>query len=235
MADEAKVTPAEEKITADGSNEPKGTVADIIDSPKDESKSTDTETVPLSVYLSLKDDVKELKKAIKDSKESNKPSVTIEGLKDLADKYPDVNQEFIQDILASATTQAAQELDKKYAPKIEKLEADTKKESFNKAFDSIFQKAVDANPDLPKNIDKEAVKSLALTPAYQNVPIAEILNKLYGGVVEKGKFSSENDTRTDVDVETITDFSKITPEQRKRIVADPTTRQKYFAYLDTQN
>jgi hypothetical protein len=235
MADEAKVTPEEEKISPEAVETPKeGTVeAEIAkitpESPVVETK--ESQSVPLPVYLSLKDDVKELKRELKEAKESRKPAVILEGLKDLAEKYPDVSQEFIQDIITSATSKAQLEIEKKYTPILQKQEMEKQKEAFDKAFDKVFDKALKENPDLPDTIDKEVIKALAVTPAYRNVPISDILTKIYG---TKGKASSENEVRTAADAsDTVIDFSKITAEQKKQVMDDPKARAAYFKYLDT--
>jgi len=233
MADEVKEPQGEEvKIPKEG------TVEAEIKKEESEKKpeipeTKEPQTVPLSVYLALKQDVKELKQEIKDSKESRKPAVTIEGLKDLAKKYPDVNEEFLQDILTSATSQAKLEIDEKYTPMIQKQEAERQREAFDKAFDKVFDKALKDNPDLPKNVDKEAIKALALTPTYKNTPLSEILKTLYP-VSDEGKSASENDSRSaDDSVSDIVNFEKITEAQKRLIMADPVARVKYFKYLDT--
>lgn len=197
-----------------------------------ESKKPDT--VPLAVYLELKEDLKALKQEIKESKDSNKSRVAIEGVSDLAKKYPDVNEDFINDILSSATSKATKEIEAKYSPIIEKQEKAEKQAIFDRAFDNLYDKAILDNPDLPKTIDKELVKELALTPKYRNVPLSDVLVKMYGSV-NVSKSSSENDTRTSADrVSEVADFGKITPEQRSSIMEDPKARAKYFNWLDTQ-
>lgn len=232
MADEAKVTPGAEEIAT----KVEGTVeAEIAKVAPEQKAEPEPETVPLSVYLSLKDDVKELKKEIKEAKNSEKSSVIIDGVEDLAKKYPDVDKTFINDILSAATSKAQKEIDEKYSPIIQKAEQDKKLDVFNKAFDKVYDKALKDNPELPANIDKEAIKTLALTPAYKNTPIAEILTKLYG-VVEKGKETTENNMRTAGDAgEQVVNFEKMTVEQRSRVMDDPDARKKYFAYLDSKN
>ena len=229
MAEEVKATPGAEEIA------PKeGTVEAEIAKVAPETKKE--ETVPLSVYLALKEDVKELKKEIKDSKESRKPAVTIEGVKDLAKKYPDVSEDFIADILGAATSKAKIEIDEKYAPILTKQDEKEKQAAFDKAFDNVFDKALKDNPDLPSDkIDKDIVKNLALTPAYKNVPIADIMVKLYGGMTT-GKSTTENDTRTSSDRELdVVNFDKMTNEQYEAVMADPKTRKKYFDHLDKVN
>lgn len=197
-------------------------------------ESSKPDTVPLSVYLDLKADLKALKEEIRTSAKEEKSTVEVNGLSDIAKKYPDVNEDFIKDILTTATKEATSKIESKYSPIIEKQERAEKQAAFDKAFDNLFTKAISDNPDLPSNIDKDLVKELASTPKYLNVPLADILVKMYGSVKE-GRSSSENDMRTSGDrVEEIVDFGKITSEQRASIMEDPTARSKYFNWLDNQ-
>jgi hypothetical protein len=192
------------------------------------------ETVPLAVYLELKDDLKTLKQEIRDSQDSKKETVKKQGTNKLAEKYPDVNEEFMNDILNEATERATKQLDEKYTPIIEKAEQEKKQQAFDKAFDDLYNKTISDNPDLPKNIDKELIKTLAVTPKYKNVPLAELLTKMYA-VESNGKSSSENDMRSAADkVNDIVSFDNITPDQKSAIMDDPKARQKYFNWLDTQ-
>lgn len=192
------------------------------------------DTVPLAVYLELKEDLKALKQEIKESKGSERSRVANEGVSDLAKKYPDVNEDFINDILSSATSKATKEIEAKYSPIIEKQERVEKQAIFDRAFDNLYNKAILDNPDLPDTIDKELVKELALTPKYRNIPLSDILVKMYGNI-NVSKSSSENDMRSSSDrVSEVADFAKITPEQRSSIMEDPKARAKYFNWLDTQ-
>lgn len=233
MADEAIVTPeAEVKPVQEGTVE-----AEVKKNEETQTKNegkADAETVPLSVYLELKEDMKDLKKTIKESKGSEKSTVTVEGVSELAKKYPDVSQEFIEDMLSAATSTATKKVEEKYTPIIEKQEQERRQADFDRAFDNLFEGAIKDNPDLPSNIDKDLVKTLALTPKYKNVPVADILVKMYGSA-PAGKTSSENDARSSADrVEDIVSFDKVTAEQKSAIMADPKARQKYFTWLDSQ-
>lgn len=230
MAEEAKVTPEAEV------NAPIESVAEIANAPEAVEDTVPAvehkapETVPLPVYLELKDDLKSLKKELKELKGSDKTAVQINGIEDLTKKYPDVSEDFIRDMLTSATSN----IDNKYKQILEKQETEKKIGEFNKAFDALFEKTLNENPELPKNIDKEVIKELSLTSKYRNVPLAKILTSMYN-LSEKGKASSEDEIRTAADkIEDIVSFDKITPEQKKSIMADPKARAKYFSWLDTQ-
>lgn len=214
-----------------------GTVAAEINSevaPK-EVKEAKTDTVPLSVFLELKDELKSLKHEIKETKSSDRASVTSKGISDLSSKYPDVSPDFIQDILNSATSEATKKIEEKYSPIIERQENEKKQVAFDKAFDNLYEKTLKDNPELPTSMDKDLVKELASTPKYRNVPLADILNKMYSTGTQ-GKSSSENDTRSASDkVEDVVNFNKISESQRQAVLDDPKARAKYFAFLDGMN
>lgn len=225
MADEAIITPdAEAKATV-----VEGTVDAELNGVAPVEKKADT--VPLAVYLELKEDLKSLKHEMKESKGSD-TKVVAQGVKELAQKYPDVNEDFIKDMLSSATQEATKKIEEKYSPIIERQDMEKKKVAFDVAFDKLFDKTMTDNPELPKTIDKELIKELASTPKYRNTPLAEILTKMYGE--KMGKSSSETETRSAPDrIDDTVDFQKVTAEQRKAIMADPKAKAKYFAYLDT--
>lgn len=228
----------EDTITTQGdeAKAPEGTVAaEVAKVEVPETKSDKApETVPLAAFLDLKKDLKILKSELEDAKSSEKSSVQAEGFADLTSKYPDVSSDFIKDMLGAATLEAQKKIEQKYNPIIEKQEQKEKQIAFDTAFNNLFEKTLQDNPDLPKTIDKELVKELALTPKYINVPLSDILIKMYGSN-NTGKSSSENETRTGADiVEDVVDFNKITPEQKTAILADDKARVKYFNWLDTQ-
>lgn len=227
--DETKVTPETE--VKEGTIEAEIKKEEVAPAPE---KKHAPETVPLPVYLELKEDLKALKQEIKESKKNSQESVRIEGLGDLAEKYPDVDKDFIKDLLNSATVEATKKIEEKYNPILARQEEEKKQAAFDRAFDNLFEKAVQDNPDLPKNIDKDAIKELAITPKYRNVPVADILVKMYGSS-NPGKESSETEVRTAADkVDDIVSFENITKEQRAAVMADPKARAKYFSWLDTQ-
>jgi len=237
MAEEAKVNPEAETIAIPGEETPKeGTIeAEVAKvEPKVQTEHS-PETVPLKAFLELKKDLKELKEKTRDAEtKSEKRQVEVEGLNELADKYPDVDGNFLRDLLNSASQTAAKKLEEKFSSVIEQQESEKKQLAFDKAFDNLYSKTLQDNSELPRNIDKDAVKALALTPKYRNVPLADILSKLYP-TSSDGKASSENDTRDAADrVDDIVSFDRITPEQKKAVMADPASRQKYFNWLDKQ-
>jgi hypothetical protein len=235
--DETKVNPESEKIDSPEipTDEKKvdGAVDEILKDLPEEQK-TEPKVVPEAAFLELKSELKALKKELKDAKTSEQKAVIASDIRDLTEKYPDVDKSFIQDILNSATIEATKKIEEKYTPILQKQEQEKKIQEFNKAFDNLYEKTLNENPELPSNIDKEIVKTLAMTPAYRKIPLSEVIKKIYGENTPS-KITTENETRTGADkIDDIVSFEKITPEQKKLIMSDEKSRKKYFNWLDTQ-
>ena len=221
MAEETIVTPAAETIAP--ATPPEGSINSIVTPPAPAPKPE--ETVPLSVFLALKDDMKELKRELKERPQSTaEVNATI---KAFTDKYPDTNPDAIADIIKIAVT----EVEAKYTPIIERQENERKQQDFDTKFDVIFTKALAENPDV-KDANKEVIKALALTPKYNNTPVAEIIREVYPtGTV--GRTTTENEIRVSADtIEQIVDVDAITPAQRAQIMENPELRKAYFDKLD---
>lgn len=185
------------------------------------------ETVPLSVYLSLKDDVKDLKKELKEIARPQTKSEVNATLKTFAEKYPDTDP----DAIASIISMAVSEVEAKYTPIIERQDAEKKQVHFDKAFDDIYTKALAENPDV-QDVDKEVIKALALTPQYNNTPVSDLIKKVYPAG-STGKATTENDMRMSADtVQKLVDIDSITQDQRTKILENPETRKAYFDKLD---
>jgi hypothetical protein len=235
--DETKVNLESEKIDSPEipTDEKKvdGAVDEILKDLPEEQK-TEPKVVPEAAFLELKSELKALKKELKDAKTSEQKAVIVSDIRDLTEKYPDVDKSFIQDILNSATIEATKKIEEKYTPILQKQEQEKKIQEFNKAFDNLYEKTLNENPELPSNIDKEIVKTLAMTPAYRKIPLSEVIKKIYGENTPS-KITTENETRTGADkIDDIVSFEKITPEQKKAIMSDEKSRKKYFNWLDTQ-
>jgi DNA-directed RNA polymerase beta' subunit len=221
--DETTVTPEAETIApAEGSiNAIEAEIVPEAPAPKKD------ETVPLSVYLSLKDEAKELKR---DLKEATRPQTKKEEkatIKAFTEKYPDTDP----DAIASIIEIAVAEVEAKYSPIIESQTNERKQKDFDTKFDAIYEQALASNPDA-KGVDKEIIKTLALTPQYNNTPLVDLIQKIYPSG-NTGKATTENDMRISADtVERNVDIDKITPEQRSQILANPDTRKAYFDKLD---
>lgn len=185
------------------------------------------ETVPLGTFLELKDELKDIKKQLKENAAPQSKAETNATIKDLATRYPDVNQDFIRDIVSAATL----ETEAKFKPQLERQENERQQATFDKKFDDIYNSALAENPDA-KEVNKEAIKALALSPQYNNTPVTELIKMLYP-VGTVGRATTENNMRvTGATIDAMVDIDRITPEQRTQIMDDPSLRKAYFDKLD---
>ena len=224
MADEAQVVDAP-------SEQVEGSLASVL---PDEShtQSEESQTVPLSVFLEEKRKRKEAERISKDSQSTSQERHTNVDFSQLSAKYPDVDPDFMADIVGVARQQATKEVEEKYTPYIQKIRED----DFNKAFDPIYDKelakAKAEGVNLPKKVDKELIKQIALQPKFKSTPLSELMKNLYW-VDESGKATTENDVRPATEiVKDVVDLWKVTPTQREKIMQDPKARKAYFDALD---
>lgn len=223
--DENQVTPPAEEIAKQTGS------LESIEAETPETKK-EAETVPLATYLALKDDMKEMKKKVKELENAPKAK-RAEWVEELASKYG-VDESFIEDMLAVATRKASQEIESKYVPEIEALKNERTKETFDKKFDTLYDSELAALKEewftIPNGVDKETIKALAI--ANKKVPIRDLFKRLYPQEPQN-KVSAENDTRPAMDiVGDVVDVHNLSKEQQARILADPKARQKYFDMLD---
>ena len=141
----------DENQVVDAPKEQEGSLASVI--PSESHK--EEQTVPLSVFLEEKRRRKEAEKASKESQSSSQERQPSVDMSQLSTKYPDVDPDFMADLVGIAKQQATKEVEEKYTPYIQKI----RDEDFNKAFDPIYEKelakAKAEGVNLPKKIDKE--------------------------------------------------------------------------------
>jgi len=218
----------DENQVVDAPKEQEGSLASVI--PSESHK--EEQTVPLSVFLEEKRRRKEAEKASKESQSSSQERQPSVDMSQLSTKYPDVDPDFMADLVGIAKQQATKEVEEKYTPYIQKL----RDEDFNKAFDPIYEselaKAKADGVNLPKKIDKEMIKQIALQPKFRTTPLSELMKNLYGAD-DTGRATTENDTRPATEiVKDVVDLKRITPDQKNKIMSDPKARQAYFNALD---
>ncbi len=97
-------------------------------------------------------------------------------------------------------------------------------QKFDKAFDEIYYKAFVDYPDLPKNVDKEAIKKIAITPEYRNTPVSDIIrkyaidNKLLMPVIKAPESQVVTIKETPVKSTTLENVKQTTPVVRETIL-----------------
>jgi len=216
MADEAQVSTTEEIV---GQVE-EGTVASL------EVETNDApDVVPARDLMALKDKNEKLKAQLKEEREARKALEESKNAEpdDTLSKFSDVDPDFIKGITEKAKKEALKEME-------EKLAQHSQKEQFNKKLDETVDKQIEIarqnGVKIPNSVDKTLLKALAL--ANPKEPISSLAERLYW-IDERGKATTENDTRPAMDYITETvDVDNLSKEQLAKVFADPKARKAYF-------
>lgn len=227
---EETITPAEEETTTE-ENQETPTIEELAPevTPEPEKTEDKQETVPLSVFLEVKDEIKLLRKKLDEPGTPSKPNDV--DLDRIAEKY-DVDPDFVSELFEAVKANTVKEVEGKYTPVLEAQEAERQAKKFDEAFNKHYEKALEDMPGYAElNIDREAIKAMSLTPQYRKKTIPEILESLYGNVVP-GKATTENARSGAENVSDVIDFATMTDEQRMKVINDPTLAPKYYSWLD---
>lgn len=183
------------------------------------------ESVPMSVFLELKKELKELK-----NKPSEAKSVD-SSIEEIAKQY-DVDEGFVSKLASAIKTSTVKEFDEKYASKIQEFEKEKITEKNNKKFDDLFENTMKSMPDMEGIVNKEAIKALAFNPGNSKKTLSQIIEEVYGNTIV-GKKTIEtaqpvSGSRSEVKV----DFTKAgDPAVYAQIKADPELRKQYSEFL----
>lgn len=219
MADEATIT-TEVEISGQ-----EGSIATIENATQIEE--TTEEVVPKRDLMRVKDDRDKLKARVKELEAMEKPQGSPD-LDSLKAKWEwTVDADFLSDV--------EKLVEKKAEEKLAPVRNQQKQEAFEKQFAALYNdQLAKAEWVDPSKVDKDVIKTLALSPQYRNVPIKDLIEKLHK-VEPTGRETTENDMRPAMDiVSDVIDVNTITPEQKERIMKDPKAREKYFKALDSQ-
>lgn len=216
---------------AESSEEPQSEENSTIDAPLgqlfgekiDEPKQTDNnKTVPLSTFLDLKSEMKELKESLKVGQGN-------QALEELAQEY-DVDVDFMRKLANTIQQENAKEIQAKYDPIIKKQEEETRLKEQNNLFDKVFEQAKKSYTDISDVINKEIIKDMALNPKNANKTVKELIKEVYGGVMNKTDESpapSFEKVQARASKESGLDFGNLSLEDHNAIAADPKLKKAY--------
>lgn len=173
--------------------------------------------VKLSRHLKVVNRLKD--KLAKATKQGEDVSTT--DIKSIADEF-NVDEKFVEKLLGAVI--------KKVKPDITKIELSQKENQVKAAFDKEFDRLAAERPELKGK--RDLLWSLLRNQKYRKMTVDEIADDVFD---LKGKESSESDDKAGSkdDLDDV-DYSTLTNEQADKILANPAKRQKYFAWLDTQ-
>jgi len=226
---EAK-TAAEAKAKAEEEAKKNATVGDLLGGKKEDKK--EVKMVPEAALLEYKNLSKDLKKELKELRESIESGATkkevAEDLKKIAEEH-NVDPEFLDKFAKSIKAQVEAEVEEKMSSKIKPMEEKDAKEKKDKAFDEHYQKVLDAMPEYKGIVQKEVIKALAFDPTNATKTFAQILEGAYGHLlpnkkaIDAARAAGGNKEISDIDF----DKANNDTEYFNKIMADPELKAKY--------
>jgi colicin import membrane protein len=226
---EAKAA-AEAKAKAEEEAKKNATVGDLLGGKKEEKK--EVKMVPEAALLEYKNLSKDLKKELKELRESIESGATkkevAEDLKKIAEEH-NVDPEFLDKFAKSIKAQVEAEVEEKVSSKIKPMEEKDAKEKQDKAFEEHYGKVLEAMPEYKGIAQKDVIKALALDPTNAKKTFAEIFEKAYGHLLPNKK--AIDAARANAGGKGITDidFEKANTDKEyfAQIMADPELKAKY--------
>lgn len=197
-----------------------------------------SEHVPLKKYMDEKRDRKaaeaeaeQLRNDIAKLK-SNLPVLTVKGVNEevlrLAKEY-DADENFIAKIVSAATTASKEEiraeLEKEYAPKINKIEQDNLRKETEAKFISLYDKAIATMPEYATVVNKDVIKALVFNPANSKKTIVDIIEEAYGNAVNQGRRTIETGSAGREPEKP--DFNRGSKEDFEKINSNPALKQEW--------
>ena len=186
-----------------------------------------SESVPLNKFLNEKKQRKELEKRIKELEESKTKDVS-EGVKSLAEKH-NLDVSVVEDLVGAIRSEATAEFDDKLKPILEK----ERKAKFESAFNDMYQKAIDRNPQYKDIAKKSVIKALSLDPSNANKTFSNLMEENFGHLIEKKKSFESGSQGVNSMEETSVDFEKAQQggEYYDKVMANPKLKEEYSAKL----
>jgi hypothetical protein len=187
------------------------------------------EAVPLSKFLDVKKEKKELEAKVRDLQEqvrsgADKREVNAE-LKDIADKY-DVDPKFLSELSDIIYSKAKGDVEEQLNSKLKPLEARDKEEKINKAFEQHYQNAISVIPEYEAVVNKDVIKTLSLLPANSKKTFQQIIEETYGNSVTGKKTMEKSTPRGGKTAEL--DSSRLKdPSYYKEVMSNPELKKEY--------
>lgn len=236
MAEQVKIdTPAAETKVETPVEKPaekpaQQTAGEIIEAANPTEKKP--ETVGLDKFLDLKNENKDLKKAIKDlEKRVDQGATTVELSDDIAaigDEF-DVDKTFLAKLTKAIRSQVESAADEKIKP-LQKKERD---DLIDKAFTKHYTEAIETIPEYKDIANPEVIKALSLLPANSKKTFVEIIEETYGKVNASGRRTIETTRPGGGKEPQPLDVARARKDTEyfKEVMADPKLKAEYNAIM----
>jgi len=198
---------------------------DMIEEKRPDVRNQDS--VPLAAHLELKRELKALQKTINKTQQSD-VSLANSDISSIANEYG-VDKDFVSKLANAIQTNTQKEVEAKYAPILERQEAERRAEKMEALFDKVFEQSIKENPDYAKIANKGIIKSLAFNPANSKKTVVQILEEAYGNSIPT-KPSIET-ARPAPNKQDKVDFDSMNAEEASAASIDPSLKGEYANWL----
>lgn len=239
MAEEANITPVEEsKDTAveqndapeqDGAHE--ATVGELLNiEPKESPKKE--EAIPLSSFLEMKKENKQLQKELKELRKAIDEGATRKevaaDIKELSEKHG-VDAEFLQDFASAIRSGSKKELEEELASQLKPLTEKEREKKIEEVFSTHFDKALDSAPEYKNVVNREVIKALSLNPANKNKTLNQIIDDAYGHLVQGRRTIETASPRAGKNDDNSLDVDRARSDSAyfKEVMSNPDLKKKY--------
>lgn len=209
--------------------EPKAgeTIGEVLGNPAPKPK--EVKMVPEAVFLDLKKELKELKRAIKEG--ANKTEVSAD-LKALADKH-NIDEGFLRELVSTVQSENKAEFDKELEKRLKPFEEKDRSAKIDKAFESAFNRAIEQMPEYAKIVNKQVIKTLSLDPANASKTFNQLIEEAYGHLISgKKTLDPIGGNNRPINNGTLDmDRAKKDPEYFRQVMADPNLKKQYNEQL----
>ena len=239
---EPTISEVEEEAKAESKDKPEATKEEKIgDVLKDEEETTDDkksalptkkqeETVPLSVFLEVKNDLKDLKESIRNGATQREVN---RDLKAIAEKH-DVSLEFIEELGEVLEARAEARAEARVSSRLKPLEEKEKSERFNRVFEQHYNLALENNPEFKDIANKDVIRSLVSDPRNSNKTFSQVMDEAYGHLVTGKKTLESPSSRSKLSDTSEINYEKAQKDEKyfSEIMANPVLKEKYNKNLE---
>lgn len=213
----AEITPAEE-VPTEAATEVEKTEAPTISEIVKEATPEKVDTVPLSVFLELKKELKEEQR-----KKTETPAQRATNLDAIADKY-NVDKDFLNDISAVLKAETEAEL--------RPLKEKEKQAQIDAAFSKHFTAALADMPEYEGMVNPDVIKTLSLDPKNANKTFKQIIEDTYSTAIS-GKRTIESTKPGGGKESQPLDFARAKKDSEyfDEVMADPKLKAEYNAQM----
>lgn len=210
------------------------TVSEVLPTadPKPEPKKPDQpESVPLATFLEVKKDNKELREALtalEKKVDAGAPKVDVaEDIAALGEEFG-VDKQFLARLTGAIQAKVKGEAAAEVQETLRPIQEKERKQKVDEAFNTHFNKAMEAMPEFKDIVNAEVIKTLSLDPKNKDKTFRQLIEETYGNAIP-GKRSIETTTPGGGKESEPIDYARAAKDQTylAEILKDPVKKAEY--------